>query len=66
MVIVLLIKFIYKLRIQVNQNLNILMKMKIMVLMIWKVEKLFFNSHIIPRISIKILKSVTQAENVMY
>ena len=67
MIVVLLIEYIYMLRIHLKQNINIsLENLKMIVLKIQKVQRLLWNNKIICRMFIKILKSITQEENVMY
>ena len=67
MIIVLLIKFIYLLRIYMNQNINILLKsMNTLVLSTPKIRRLLLNIQIICKMSRKFLISTTQRKNLKY
>ena len=50
-----------------KQNINVLFKnVKTVVSSDWKIQGLLLNTQIICRMSIEILNSTTQLENVMY
>ena len=64
-VMVLLIKFIYMLRIQIMPNITILLKdAEAGVVNNWKIQKFSLNIQIICKMSIKTLKSTIQKDNV--
>ena len=63
--IIVLLKFIHMLKIQMKQNINILLK-NVKIMEASKIQRLSLNIQIICRMSIKMLKSTTQAENVTY
>ena len=67
MIIVLLIKFIYLLRIYMNQNINILLKnMNTLFLSTAKIRRLLLNIQIICKMPIKCLINTTQRKNLKY
>ena len=63
--IIVLLKFFHMLKIQMKQNINILLK-NVKIMEASKIQRLSLNIQIICRMSIKMLKSTTQAENVTY
>ena len=63
--IIVLLKFFHMLKIQMKQNINILLN-NVKIMEASKIQRLSLNIQIICRMSIKMLKSTTQAENVTY
>ena len=67
MMIIILIKFILMFKIQMKQNINILLKdNKTLVLKSMKIQSFLLSIQIICRMSIKVLKTLTQIVNVKY
>ena len=66
-IILLLIRFMYILKIQRKQNINILLtNVKTLVLIYGAIQRFSLNIQIICKMSIEILKGTTQADSVMY
>ena len=66
MILTLLIKFIYMLKIHMKQNDIFLKNVKKMVLKIWMIQMLLVNIQIICETFITLLEITAQTENVMH